>query len=453
MGSARFDEFAGAGEDISEKELVARIRAAQARDTAPKKPEPHQPEQRDRFAEADAISADAARRAESDRKMGLRQGQASNAKEAFTTQLAESTVDTLVSPVTVPARVANAIGFKNTIADDITGARLVENVNELRDGRVPAQTRRDRAADRTVHDFATTAGQFTGEALGGAAPAVGMAAKGARDTFRALSPAVQRARSARTQRGALELPLPATQVPMPLDKLQEAQADAFRARNIRELRNVTPERADELKEIERATVFNARLKLTKIHPDGDALEDYTNTGYGWLNEELRGGAPSVENLEKANRLSRFLEDARAIGLTYDGDTTRGLDLPDHVLNEWMEKGAVRNESFWSTTTDTDTRDFFLDRTVQPGHKRVQLQLQQSSGVPIGGYEDEVLIPRGRNWMVDGTEIGTGPQGRPITILKLREVPALPPGVVPAVSAVALGVGEAARRRSSDDGRR
>jgi hypothetical protein len=453
-GLKRFDQLSQlgpkpspAGTDDMAAALADLRREYEAKEEAKRKPQAHVPAQKAPLIEqGDAMAADAKERAEYDRKHGLVQGRQGTAGQAFKRAAIETGAETAMFPVTFPARILRAAGVDNAAAD-LSGARLLEDLEHLERRLTPAQVRRDREAEKAHHPTATVAGEFVGEAVASAIPGGLIAAGGrmaARRALAASNPAAYAAMRAREQRGAVDISVPRNVV----KSYPEAAEFAEKARSARELARTTASKAYR-KKLEDGVKINTNLAVGHLlhkHPFANRLRSYMTSGSDSLNTALRTGKVTPDIEKEAEELSTVLEDASAIGLTYDGDTVRGLVLPTDVVDEWTNKGAIRNESFWSTTTHPETRDNFArvpapmkegtpmspqDRVAK---ESVLLTLKQKSGVPVGGFEEEVLIPSGRNWIVESVERGAGKAH-----LVLREVDRLPPGVVPAVSGTGLAV--------------
>lgn len=182
------------------------------------------------------------------------------------------------------------------------------------------------------------------------------------------------------------------------------------------------------------------------HPDHEAfqaLNDYALHGHDKLNRALR--EPINPNLPvwaqgndwaqgRAARIDAALDKIRSVTGNHHGDTIRGMDLPAKTLAEWEAAGAVRNKSYWSTTHNPDVVHGYTTANAAEGKVPVTLRLKQKSGVPIGGSEGEVIIPRDKNWMIRGSK--SAPDGG--KELHLEEVDSFPEGIVPAIGVVRSG---------------
>lgn len=218
----------------------------------------------------------------------------------------------------------------------------------------------------------------------------------------------------------------------------------------------------------RSVVANAdeAAEFLRKHPKGDAVEALTHGSEGdnrYLRAKAtgkvtpRGQNPYAE--KRAADAAAALDDAAAAGHGYKGPVTRGLDLPEDVVADWLEKGAVRNESFWSTSADPHYLDDFFGQPL-PGRKQVVLRMKDTGGVPISRFslhpnESEVLIPPGRNWAIAGQN--TDHAGR--LVLDLERVESAPGAAISFDDAGSLGLPtpqstakEDARRRQENYGR-
>jgi hypothetical protein len=190
----------------------------------------------------------------------------------------------------------------------------------------------------------------------------------------------------------------------------------------------------------------AAHKIIAEHPDAPALRGYMMSDYDSLNKALRetaqrGASPPIHVEKQAQGIERVLDAVKDAGLTHNGATMRGLQLPAGTADKWIQSGAVTNKSFWSTTHNPDVADSFRGYSLQPGHEKVLLKLDQRSGVPVAGPEDEILHPRNKHWVVKDHEVlddGT-------RVIELKEVPKLPPGVKPELSYDTSRLGVAASR--------
>lgn len=192
----------------SERTIGDELALAMSRVTDREPARPHEkPRKPDLLAEGDAIAEDAKARAEHDRKHGLVSGRKGTAGGAFKKSLAATAVDTAMAPVTLPARALRAVGVDNAAAD-LSGEKLLEDLEHISSGTAPAQVRRDRQAERTHHPTATAAGEFAGDAVASAIPGGVIAAKNAAAARRALAlsnPRAFQALRTREQRGVISL--------------------------------------------------------------------------------------------------------------------------------------------------------------------------------------------------------------------------------------------------------
>src|SRR5690606_14689920 len=116
----------------------------------------------------------------------------------------------------------------------------------------------------------------------------------------------------------------------------------------------------------------------------------------------------------------------------EGPAYRGLNLPQAVLDEWLQRGAVTNASFLSATADPA----YAAGAAVPNLKTepaVIMRMTTRSAVPVTGisrlpHEQEVLIPPGRSWAIRG--VSRDDRGR--YVLDVEEAD-LPEGAAPAIT--------------------
>jgi len=125
----------------------------------------------------------------------------------------------------------------------------------------------------------------------------------------------------------------------------------------------------------------------------------TDDGYQEMNGYLRN--PSSYSPQDAARIQRDIDDAVA-GMDklpqYSGKTYRGTDMPHAVLDTWQPGAIVKDEAFWSTTTDADVGlrfrnggEFFVTITDGTG-----VDIQALSHY---GDEAEILVRPGTSYEV------------------------------------------------------
>jgi hypothetical protein len=179
-------------------------------------------------------------------------------------------------------------------------------------------------------------------------------------------------------------------------------------------------------------------------PELPAVREISDNSSG-MNRFLRdrasgrktGKEPAFE--QRAERASRALNSAIESGHTYDGTMYRGVDLPTTALEEWTERGYVRNESFLSTSAAPSVSEGAVSTYSGGDTTPVVMRLRGKSGVPVSGvskypHEQEVMVPPGRNWRI--VRRSKDPSGR--VVLDLEEVDTLPQGARAAITGVALG---------------
>lgn len=134
----------------------------------------------------------------------------------------------------------------------------------------------------------------------------------------------------------------------------------------------------------------------------DAIDFYTGPGYDALNSHLRGLATDVADgtatrseLEEYSRLvSRGLDKLP----TYEGETLRGTNLPQSVLEQMDRTGTFSDPAFMSTSTSEDVAQGFR------GNGNAMLHIEGNTGHDIASLsqyknEAEVLFDKGTNFDV------------------------------------------------------
>lgn len=173
------------------------------------------------------------------------------------------------------------------------------------------------------------------------------------------------------------------------------------------------------------------------HPRFEAVRDLTYSS-GALNKQLRGLAQGTSRWEDkrlatmGREAAEALEDAIRAGHVHEGPAYRGLNLPQAVLDEWLQRGAVTNASFLSATADPA----YAAGAAVPNLKTepaVIMRMTTRSAVPVTGisrlpHEQEVLIPPGRSWAIRG--VSRDDRGR--YVLDVEEAD-LPEGAAPAIT--------------------
>lgn len=289
----------------------------------------------------------------------------------FARAAAETALDAAALPVKAASAAADYVTGNDSPFSSISGKDAAESLEYLISGTDPAEIRREEAFAEGAIPEAQTAGRFTGEMVGGAPLA------------------------------ALTGRVPAAGAILKMTQKQREQR-AVEASN-----------------------------YLQMHPEAPVLRDYMKSGYNKLNRELRTGSVSPDSAVKADKLKAVLEDAEKSGLIDKGVVYRGVELPTGVLDHWRQAKAVTNRSFWSTSRKGDVAESFSTMSPrEPGHDKAILRIQQKNGgVPVGGYEAEVLQKPGKTWVIHSES--KAKDGTPI--LNLKEVDAPPPGITPAVS--------------------
>lgn len=338
----------------------------------------------------------------------------------FARSFAESALDAAALPVKAASRAADYFTGNHSTFSDISGKDAAESLEYLYDRTDPAQVRREERFAAGEIPQAQAAGRLAGEFAGGA-PLAALTGR-----VPAFSPILR---------------LGKPKAKSPLDELDDLSAPATRLSDgttVPKPREYTPSpRAQEQ--------YNQAKSFIRAHPNNKALRDYMTSGYSDINTALRPGGEkkmTVRDVDTIQKLDKLLDDARSSGLVHEGPTMRGLSLPAGTVERWTAAGAVKNKSYWSTSHDPSVADDFISITPPDGpNEKVLLHLDQKSGVPVGGYEREILMPRNRNWLIKKHELrddGTN-------VLHLEEVPELPPGVKPELSYNERELGDAIGR--------
>lgn len=322
----------------------------------------------------------------------------------FARSAVEAGLDAAALPVVAASRAVDYFTGRDSSMSNLSGKDAAESLEYLYDRTEPAQIRREEAFAEGEIPQAQSSGKFVGE-YAGSAPVAALTGR-----VPAFSP-IMRAAAQKTGN-----PDASAEPPIPAWALQKPKAPEYR----------TPAAV-------RAKAVAAH-KIIAEHPDAPALRDYMMSGYDALNRQLREtaqrGHPAPVFVEKqAQKIEKVLGAVKDAGLTHNGATMRGLQLPTGTADKWIQSGAVTNKSFWSTSHNPDVADSFRGYSIKPGHEKVLLKLDQRSGVPVAGPEDEILHPRNKHWIVKDHEVlddGT-------RVIELKEVPRLPPGVNPELS--------------------
>lgn len=289
----------------------------------------------------------------------------------FARSAVEAGLDAAALPVVAASKLADRFTGRNSTFSNLSGRDAAESLEWLYDRSEPNQIRREEQFAEGEIPQAQAAGKFTGEYIGGA-PLAALTAR---------APSVG---------GVLHM-----------------------------------------SKKERETRAKQAGDFARSHPDAEVLRDYMRSGYERLNRELRTGNVSKDTAVQADRLSSLLDEMHASGHRDAGVVYRGVELPNGVLDQWRRAGAVQNKSFWSTSRNGDVAETFS--TMNPrdkSHDKAILRItQKSGGVPVGGYEGEVLQRPGKTWVIKRET--THRDGTPV--LDLREVDAPPPGITPVFS--------------------
>jgi hypothetical protein len=349
------------------------------------------------------------------------------AKEAF------------VNGVAAPGQLmARALGASPQTLENMSAEHLFENLSD--EG--VTEHRQQRAAERRYNPDATGLGEFGGDVAAGAATA------GAAGL--ALNPAARRAAM-----GAI-----ADMVPV---RRAGESAEGF-ARRIRRMERgaVNLGGAQKLPPVDTSRELlpgsGGRTESAKEagrfldkHPDSDAIRGYMGSDYADINNSLRWGVdqprrvhpsssgkslsvaePAETYTQQGARIKRALEDAERAGHSQPGLVTRGIELPELVINKWRKAGAIDQQSVWSTSSSSRISQLFSDNGT---HKPVLLRIRQRDAVPVSGipgqsaFEDELLLAPGKKWKIVGEEKGKAG----LTIFDLEQVDSFEPGVKPVIS--------------------
>jgi hypothetical protein len=324
--------------------------------------------------------------------------------KAFARNAVAHAFDTAALPVTLAGEGLEAIGYPNKAAH-LDANTALEGIDYLSDpkGHDPSEYRRYVREERTQNPYATAAGGMLGDAVGGAA--LGGAIESGAGTIARVAP----------KSWAEVRPIIADAAPKKL-----SAREALHARRIEEA-----------------------AKYLEAHPDVADLHGYTGSDYRAINEVLRNdagvGSSTYNEAQRAKiraqseRLKAILEGAETGGHVLPGKVTRGLDIPEETLRDWLDKGAIENRSFWSTSTKPNIADLFTG--TEDGMRKVVLNIKQKSGVPVSGVsgvmkESEVLLAPGKKWEIRGSRVDPD-TGK--TVLDLVQVDKFKPGVTPALS--------------------
>ena len=335
----------------------------------------------------------------------------------FARAAVESGLDAAAVPVKAASAIADYITGNDSTFSHLSGKEAAESLEYLYDRTEPAQIRREERFAEGEIPQAQAAGKFVGEYAGGA-PLAALTGR-----VPTLGP-VMRAASKSDHADALT-----------------ARANSLKVRN--------PRRAEQLAEAQKfwseapefAEKAESAAKHFDAHPEAKADVARMSSASTGVNRYLRERGAGETGLDydynaRAARTQRALTEAVRAGHGYEGETVRGLNMPREVLDEWLANGYIRNNSFLSTSANPayGTANVVTIPSVTRTNPAVVMKMTGKTGVPIAGvsefpHEQEVLIPRGRNWKIAGQS--TDEDGR--VILDMQEVDRVPAGVTPSVA--------------------
>jgi hypothetical protein len=176
-----------------------------------------------------------------------------------------------------------------------------------------------------------------------------------------------------------------------------------------------------------------------------AVEQYAGMWYEDINKVYREGVarPNMPNADKAirtagKRVEEYLNRAVAEGLTVPGDVVRGVHLPQEAVDALMNSDNVVARSFMSTSLDPQIAKQFA-RPSDPGGIPVLFRVKQTTGVPVGTGEAELLLRPGTAFRKVGGQ-SAEIEGRPGYIIDLEEVGKDPSAAQAATAAGAFAAG-------------
>lgn len=188
-----------------------------------------------------------------------------------------------------------------------------------------------------------------------------------------------------------------------------------------------------------------------------AVEQYAGMWYEDINKVYREGVarPNMPNADRAirdagKRVEEYLNRAVAEGLTVPGDVVRGVALPQEAVDALVNSDRVLARSFMSTSLDPQIARQFATPKGEPGAVPIIFRIKQTTGVPVGTGEAELLLRPGtafRKTGVEPTEIG----GRPGYFVDLEELGKEPSAAQAAAAAGAFAAGATFYLGSQDDG--
>jgi hypothetical protein len=157
----------------------------------------------------------------------------------------------------------------------------------------------------------------------------------------------------------------------------------------------------------------------------DAIEKYSGMWYDDINKVYREGVgrPNMPNADKAireagKRVEEYLNRAVTEGLAVPGEVVRGVPMKQEDIEPLLGSDTVLARSFMSTSLDPQIARQFA-RPYDTGDIPVLFRIRQTTGVPVGTGEAELLLRPGtafRKLGVEETEI----DGRPGYIIDLEE---------------------------------
>lgn len=180
-----------------------------------------------------------------------------------------------------------------------------------------------------------------------------------------------------------------------------------------------------------------------------AVEQYAGMWYEDINKVYRtGGEPrpgmptaSKKIREAGKRVEEYLNRAVAEGLAVPGDVWRGVDIPKEALDPLLSSDYVLARSFMSTSIDPQiARQFARAHSAEDlGRVPVVFRIKQTTGVPVGHGEAELLLRPGTAFRKVGGE-AVEINGKPGYIIDLEEVGKDPSAAQAATAAGAFAAG-------------
>jgi hypothetical protein len=338
-----------------------------------------------------------------------------SAGRSFARGAVSGALDTAAFPVKAVGAAAEALGYPNAAAH-LSGQEAAENLEYLTAGRDPAEIRNEEAYANYAIPEAHAAGSLVGEYLGGA-PIAALTGR-----VPTLGPVLHAARKPRTGKAA--------------EALSRRVARGAAEEHTTEASQYWQEHPEHAEAFERSAKFYdthpEREQVVRSTENNSALNKYLRTKEAEKQRLGERWRPDVADEERANKTNRGLEDALDAGHRFPDPSYRSLNLPKEVLQDWLSRGYVRNDSILSTTA-SPKYDASVPEKYGAGVPIV-MRLEPGHGVPIAGvskfpHEQEVMIPSGRNWQIAGSHVDD--KGR--TVLDMRYVANVPAGTVPAVT--------------------